>query len=171
MFQFPGFPTYDYFIHRTFLDSSSRGLPHSEIHGSKLIYSSPWLIAVSHVFLRLPVPRHSPYALIRLNFFLYILVLSCVRFVSVLFRICFVKISPKAKLFFTLTKKPLIFINSFSLCWISPTVFLLRFSFSSLFGFQRSFFRALRALRNTFPRSVSASTYLPEPSPAKYCRH
>ena len=39
----------------------------SEIHGSRLIYSSPWLIAVSHVLLRLPVPRHSPYALFRLN--------------------------------------------------------------------------------------------------------
>ena len=32
-----------------------------------LIYSSPQLIAVSHVLLRLPVPRHSPYALVRLN--------------------------------------------------------------------------------------------------------
>ena len=33
-----------------------------------LIYSSPWLIAVSHVLLRLLMPRHSPYALLRLNF-------------------------------------------------------------------------------------------------------
>ena len=32
-----------------------------------LIYSSPQLIAVSHVLLRLLVPRHSPYALVRLN--------------------------------------------------------------------------------------------------------
>ena len=33
-----------------------------------LIYSSPWLIAVSRVLLRLLMPRHSPYALLRLNF-------------------------------------------------------------------------------------------------------
>ena len=32
-----------------------------------LIYSSPWLIAVSHVLLRLLMPRHSPYALCNLN--------------------------------------------------------------------------------------------------------
>ena len=55
-------------IHRTLLDSSSRGFPHSEICGSKLIYSSPQLIAVSHVLHRLLMPRHSPYALLRLNF-------------------------------------------------------------------------------------------------------
>ena len=33
-----------------------------------LIYSSPQLIAVSHVLRRLLMPRHSPYALLRLNF-------------------------------------------------------------------------------------------------------
>ena len=32
-----------------------------------LTYSSPWLIAVSHVLLRLPVPRHSPCALVSLT--------------------------------------------------------------------------------------------------------
>ena len=37
--------------------------PHSEIRGSMLICSSPQLIAAYHVFLRLPVPRHSPCAL------------------------------------------------------------------------------------------------------------
>ena len=42
--------------------------PHSEIPGSRLIYSSPRLIAVSHVLHRLLMPRHSPYALLRLNF-------------------------------------------------------------------------------------------------------
>ena len=35
-----------------------------------LIYSSPWLFAVSRVLLRLLMPRHSPYALFRLNFVL-----------------------------------------------------------------------------------------------------
>ena len=35
-----------------------------------LIYSSPRLIAVNRVLLRLLMPRHSPYALLRLNFLL-----------------------------------------------------------------------------------------------------
>ena len=55
-------------IQLTICDSSSQWFPNSEIHGSLLIYSSPWLIAVSHVLLRLLMPRHSPYALFRLNF-------------------------------------------------------------------------------------------------------
>ena len=42
--------------------------PHSEIHGSMLICSSPWLFAAYHVFLRLSVPRHPPCALLRLTF-------------------------------------------------------------------------------------------------------
>ena len=43
------------------------GLLHSEIHGSMPTYGSPWLIAVSRVLLRLPVPRHSPCALCSLT--------------------------------------------------------------------------------------------------------
>ena len=43
--------------------------PHSEIRGSKLICSSPRLFAAYHVFLRLPVPRHPPCALVRLTMF------------------------------------------------------------------------------------------------------
>ena len=45
----------------------SGGFPHSEIHGSKLILSSPWLIAEYHVFHRLLLPRHSPNALLALD--------------------------------------------------------------------------------------------------------
>ena len=45
----------------------SGGLPHSEIHGSKLILSSPWLIAEYHVLHRLLLPRHPPNALIALD--------------------------------------------------------------------------------------------------------
>ena len=48
-------------------DSSSWGFPHSEICGSKFISNSPQLIAGNRVLLRLSVPRHSPYALFRLN--------------------------------------------------------------------------------------------------------
>ena len=46
----------------------SCGFPHSDIHGSGLICSSPWLFAACRVLLRLPVPRHSPCALSSLNF-------------------------------------------------------------------------------------------------------
>ena len=44
------------------------GFPHSDIHGSLDICSSPWLFAAYHVFHRLLVPRHPPCALIRLTF-------------------------------------------------------------------------------------------------------
>ena len=47
--------------------SASGGLPHSEIHGSKLILSSPWLIAEYHVLHRLLLPRHPPNALFALD--------------------------------------------------------------------------------------------------------
>src|SRR6185503_10520846 len=42
---------------------SQRGFPHSEIPGSKLICSSPGLIAAYRVLHRLLEPRHSPYTL------------------------------------------------------------------------------------------------------------
>ena len=67
MFQFPGFPTLHYLIHATLHGSSPCVFPHSEIHGSKDICSSPWLIAACHVLLRLLMPRHSPCALISLT--------------------------------------------------------------------------------------------------------
>ena len=63
MFQFRRFPTYAYLIQHTLTGSSPAGLPHSEISGSKLICSSPKLIAAYHVFHRLLMPRHSPCAL------------------------------------------------------------------------------------------------------------
>ena len=40
-----------------------RGLPHSEIPGSKLVCSSPKRFAADRVLHRLLAPRHSPYAL------------------------------------------------------------------------------------------------------------
>ncbi len=45
----------------------SSGLPHSEIPGSKLILSSPGLIAEYHVLHRLLLPRHPPNALLALD--------------------------------------------------------------------------------------------------------
>ena len=68
MFQFRRFPTYTYLIQCTLTRYCRAGFPHSEISGSMLICSSPKLIAAYHVFHRLPVPRHSPCALVRLTF-------------------------------------------------------------------------------------------------------
>jgi hypothetical protein len=43
------------------------GFPHSEIRGSKLVRSSPRLIAAYHVLHRLSAPRHSPNTLMTLD--------------------------------------------------------------------------------------------------------
>ena len=69
MFQFRRFPTYGYLIHHTLTVSSTAGFPHSEIHGSLAAFASPWLIVDRYVLHRLPMPRHSPCALISLTFF------------------------------------------------------------------------------------------------------
>ena len=45
------------------------GFPHSEIHGSKPAFDSPWHIADCCVLRRLLVPRHSPCALCSLTIF------------------------------------------------------------------------------------------------------
>ena len=67
MFQFSGFPSYDYFIHHKMTEYCSAGFPHSEICGSMDICSYPQLIAACHVLLRLLMPRHSPCALLSLT--------------------------------------------------------------------------------------------------------
>ena len=68
MFQFRRFPAYAYLIQRTLTEYCSAGFPHSEICGSKLMCSSPQLIAACHVLLRLLMPRHSPCALCSLTY-------------------------------------------------------------------------------------------------------
>ncbi len=50
-------------FYHTVTEASSAGFPHSDIHGSRVICTSPWLFAAYHVFLRLLVPRHPPCAL------------------------------------------------------------------------------------------------------------
>ena len=45
------------------MDIKSTGLPHSEISGSRVICTSPELVAACHVLLRLREPRHPPVAL------------------------------------------------------------------------------------------------------------
>ena len=77
----PRVPHVNLCIQLTFRDSSSRWFPNSEICGSMYIYYSPQLIAVSHVLRRLPMPRHSPYALLRLNN-LFALFSNCLSFVQ-----------------------------------------------------------------------------------------
>ena len=67
MFQFSGLATL------RFLYLQYKGLPHSEISGSKVVCTSPKLIAAYHVLHRLWEPRHSPYAL---NYFLSTLLLG-----------------------------------------------------------------------------------------------
>ena len=70
MFQFRRFPTYDYFIHHRLTDLHLPGCPIRISPDIALAYSSPRLIAVNRVLLRLPVPRHPPCALCSLTFFI-----------------------------------------------------------------------------------------------------
>ena len=56
-------------IHSMMTEYCSAGFPHSEIHGSKAAFASPWLIVDRYVLRRLLVPRHSPYALSSLTMF------------------------------------------------------------------------------------------------------
>ena len=65
----PKVPLINLCIQLMIYGSSPYVFPHSEICGSRLICSSPQLIAACHVFLRLLMPRHSPCALVCLNFF------------------------------------------------------------------------------------------------------
>ena len=62
-FSSPGWLPPAYEFSRRIPRDEARGLPHSEIPGSKLVCSSPRLIAAYHVLLRLLEPRHSPCAL------------------------------------------------------------------------------------------------------------
>jgi hypothetical protein len=79
MFQFPGFALLSLCIQDKVPGSASYalpegkhsklsgGLPHSEILGSKVILTSPKLIAEYHVLHRLLLPRHPPNALFALD--------------------------------------------------------------------------------------------------------
>jgi hypothetical protein len=67
MVHFPPLPSPSYVFTRRYGGITRRGFPHSDIPGSKLICSSPRLIAAYRVLHRLPAPRHSPYALSSLN--------------------------------------------------------------------------------------------------------
>ena len=63
MVHFPTLPSTAYGFSGGSFGISQRGFPHSDIPGSKLICSSPGLIAAYRVLHRLLEPRHSPYTL------------------------------------------------------------------------------------------------------------
>ena len=56
-------PLHTLWIYVWILEVCSSRFPHSDISGSQAICASPKLFAAYHVFHRLLVPRHSPYAL------------------------------------------------------------------------------------------------------------
>ena len=60
-------PDVTLWIHVTTTEVFSARFPHSDISGSMDICSSPKLFAAYHVFHRLLVPRHPPYALYSLT--------------------------------------------------------------------------------------------------------
>jgi hypothetical protein len=76
MFQFPRLPPHTLWIQVWVLVLRTSGLPHSEIFGSKLTYSSPKHIGVRPVLHRLLAPRHPPCALSSLLFLGYYPVIS-----------------------------------------------------------------------------------------------
>ena len=63
MVHFPALPSRPYEFRPRYGGITRRGFPHSDIPGSKLVCSSPRLIAAYCVLHRLLAPRHSPYAL------------------------------------------------------------------------------------------------------------
>ena len=63
MVHFPPLPSIAYVFSYGSLSITREGFPHSETPGSKLVCSSPRLIAAYRVLHRLLAPRHSPYAL------------------------------------------------------------------------------------------------------------
>ena len=70
MFQFGRFPAFNYvFIKRSYI-MCIWGFPIRTFTDIAPICGSPWLFAAYRVLLRLLTPRHSPYALFSLNYFL-----------------------------------------------------------------------------------------------------
>src|SRR5262249_39148619 len=63
MVHFPALPSRPYGFRPGYGGITRRGVPHSDTPGSKLVCSSPRLIAAYCVLHRLLAPRHSPYAL------------------------------------------------------------------------------------------------------------
>ena len=137
MFQFPGFPAHAYLIQHALHGSSPWGFPHSDIRGSKLICSSPRLIAACHVLHRLPMPRHPPYALLRLNYLRQfvpaslVLALSkncCVPYLQCFWQNCFFYPLRKNLIFSSgkFPSLPFLHVSLYFVCHVCLTCILLR---------------------------------------------
>ena len=63
MFQFPSLASCAYEFSAGYCRITGNGLPHWGIAGSRVVCTSPALIAACHALHRLSVPRHPPYAL------------------------------------------------------------------------------------------------------------
>ena len=63
MVHFPGFALSPLYIQDGVTGFNPAGFPHSEISGSRVVCTSPELIAAYHVLHRLHAPRHPPCAL------------------------------------------------------------------------------------------------------------
>ncbi len=70
MFQFPAFASINYVFIYGLYRITGIGFPHSEIPESKTVCVSSGLFAAYHVLLRFLEPRHPPYALNYLIFYL-----------------------------------------------------------------------------------------------------
>ncbi len=81
------------------IDLQSIGLPHSETCGSKVICTSPQLIAAYRVLLRLREPRHPPFAL---SYFFLILDIFQSRIAYCMLFLYFFFLSNMSKIFFQL---------------------------------------------------------------------
>ena len=124
-----------------------------------LIYSSPRLIAVSHVLLRLLMPRHSPYALFRLNFLNRSSrsIMRCPSSQIIILRLCyspyFALLAKFVVINYTITERPSDFCHTFSFQGIKKWSFLiicsfLIFSLYSVFNelFSRRCFRLVETI-------------------------
>ena len=116
------------------------------------ICGSPQLIAACHVLLRLLMPRHSPYALVRLNFFSFFTILVLIsaellEFLQIKFGIIFsrerffpftlLSYSTSVKSFLPLLERPILeFLLSLYSSLKSVLLSVRFYSYFALFGFQ-----------------------------------
>ena len=131
------------------------GFPHSDICGSLVICTSPQLFAAYHVFRRLLVPRHPPYALFCLTF---ISLLICVLFRCIALHLSFEFL--------------LVFLGCLD-CFLFVTIFFILscMKFSRYISFSLTVYQSLTtsfSLKYIIASKLLfnlAATYFPIPSP------
>ena len=132
-------PSDTLWIHVPVTEVYSAGFPHSEISGSMDICSSPKLIAAYHVFRRLLVPRHPPYALfcltlIKIVWFVLVHFHGSVSFlrpnVNEIELVCFLSV-------FFLSKVDKRYLMSFPICSFQGTLCRTHNLYDSFFGFRQ----------------------------------